>query len=202
MINSDNNKIVFVIGPESSGSQLIAKIIAHVLNVRKYTDWKGGGWAIAQTENFDNNVVHRSLPDGGLETLYPDIDEWVNKYNNKEIYFVLTTRDQNIVALSKKRRFNRTNKDCEMNRKKSREILEYVIANFRYFIWSYETFLYLQESYLKILYNFLGEDSDFHIELYDGNKKYIRKRPPRKKKRLLKRAVRKFSRLLKKFSII
>ncbi|NHJ47087.1 MAG: hypothetical protein FK733_04795 [Asgard group archaeon] len=171
-MNKKDNKIVFVIGPESSGSMLIAKIIAHVLDIKKHGEWGGGAWAIPENEKFTNNVLHRSLP-YDKDAKFPNVDEWIDKYKDNDIYFVLTTRDQTIIDLSKKRRFNRR-KESKEHRKISREILSKVLnSQCKSLIWSYETFIYLQYDYLKLLYDFLGVQSDFNPDIYDGNRKYI-----------------------------
>ena len=42
-----------------------------------------------------------------------------------------------------------------------------------YFLWSYETFLYLGRDYLRSLNRFLGVDADFMPKVQDGNVKYL-----------------------------
>jgi len=39
----------------------------------------------------------------------------------------------------------------------------------KYLLWSYESFMFLKQDYLALLYNFLDVNSDFMPELKDGN---------------------------------
>jgi len=39
----------------------------------------------------------------------------------------------------------------------------------KYLLWSYESFMFLKQDYLTLLYDFLNVDSDFMPELKDGN---------------------------------
>jgi len=53
-------KCVYVIGPESSGSMLVAKILAHTLEVAKYGTWNGGG----TVKHKERKIHHVSLRTG------------------------------------------------------------------------------------------------------------------------------------------
>jgi hypothetical protein len=88
---------------------------------------------------------------------------------------VITTRDVTIVDRSKRARFNRPESLCRMNRERSRQwIVDLVQRRVPYFIWSYETLVYLRNDYLQLLYEFLGVQSDFvPPDLFDGNEKYV-----------------------------
>lgn len=181
-------RCVFVHGPESSGSRLIAKIVAHVLGVHPYEKWNAIGWShgdrplgevseAAQQRAVaarQDTVCHRSLPYDNAVT-YPDIDRLLAMNRDAACAFILTTRDAGIVELSKRRRFRRSAEECRANRERSRELLAAVIRRkLPHFIWSYETFMYLREDYLRLLYAFLGVESDFFPpQLVDGNAKYV-----------------------------
>ena len=67
-----NKKCVFVIGPEGTGSKLIARVISHVLGIQAYGEWRGGEWS----DEGGHKVCHRSLP-FGRASRYPDIAEWI-----------------------------------------------------------------------------------------------------------------------------
>lgn len=183
-------RCVFVVGPESSGSMLAAKIVAHVLGVRPYGEWDPPtGWShgdlpqgrvsdVAQKNAVaarTDTVCHRSLPHGRDADLYPDIDQWLSMNGDALTRFVITTRDVNIVDRSKRKRFNRPESLCRMNRERSREwIADALRRRLPCFIWSYETLVYLREDYLRLLYAFLGVESDFvPPDLFDGNAKYV-----------------------------
>ena len=66
------NKCVFTIGPESSGSMLIAKIVTEVLGIESYGNWNAVGWI----DKGNHKVCHRSLP-FGIPQKYPDIEKWI-----------------------------------------------------------------------------------------------------------------------------
>jgi hypothetical protein len=89
--------------------------------------------------------------------------------------FVITTRDLSIVDRSKRARFRRSEALCRDNRERSRQsIADVVQRNLPYFIWSYETLVYLLDDYLAQLYEFLGVPSAFvPPDLFDGNEKYV-----------------------------
>lgn len=187
---SRQRRCVFVVGPESSGSMLTAKIVAHVLNVRLYGLWNPPvGWSHSDlprgrvsdavhsrvVESGIDAVCHRSLPYGRDGDMYPDLDRWCSMNGDAHIQFVITTRDISIVDRSKRRRFNRSEQMCRENRHASRQFIGSVIQKkLPYFIFSYETLVYLREDYLRQLYGFLGVESGFvPPDLFDGNERYI-----------------------------
>ena len=49
---------VFVVGTESSGSKLIARILAHALGIRPYGTWNASGWATSPES--PHRICHRS----------------------------------------------------------------------------------------------------------------------------------------------
>lgn len=164
------NKCVFVIGPESSGSKLIAKVCAHVLGIYEFGQWNGTG----SCESGEHKVYHRSLPYGDPPK-YPDIQEWIEENKSRyELYFILTTRDISISELSRHDRWSRPAELSRQQSLKAKEIMVGVMkSGFNFFIWSYETFIFLDKNYLDLLYRYLGVESDFLPELIDGNRKKI-----------------------------
>ena len=167
---TNKNKCVFTIGPESTGSMLVAKIIADVLGVERYGQWNGVGWIDKGT----NKVCHRSLP-FNIPPQYPNIEQWISSNQESyDIFFVLTTRD---ITLSEKSRINRFGKNLhqvglESIQAKNR-ILDLLNSEQKCFIFSYETFMYLELGYLKELYRFLDVESEFIPTLIDGNRKKL-----------------------------
>lgn len=163
-------KCVFVIGPESSGSKLIAKIISHALNIDQYGEWNGMGW----TENGMHKVCHRSLP-FLIPPQYPDIEKWIHdNQRDYDIFFVITTRDITLSEISRIKRFKKTSTQVQEESKRANEIIRDLIkSRQKYYIWSYETFMFLEMDYLKLLYNFLGINSDYMPALIDGNRKSL-----------------------------
>lgn len=183
-------RCVFVVGPESSGSMLAAKIVAHVMGVRAYGQWAPPvGWShsdLPQGHVSDaaqaravaarlDTVCHRSLPYGRDGDQYPNIGQWLTLNRDASCQFVITTRDVSIVDRSKRKRFSRSEALCRENRDRSRQcIADIVQQKLPYFIWSYETLVYLRDDYLAQLYAFLGIPSKFvPPDLFDGNEKYV-----------------------------
>lgn len=178
-------KCVLVTGPECSGSKLIAKTIAHAMGIINFNTWSGIGWSnsrnkLGNIEHSDardalrNNidvVCHRSIPYAQGE--YLDIDDFVKVIEGFDRYFVLTTRDQSVVNISKHRKTKKNKKRLSIEKNRSRKTLIKIINEQRFYIWSYETFMYVGKPYLKNLYNFLGVDSNFCPNTVDGNSKYI-----------------------------
>jgi len=160
-------KCVFVIGPESTGSKLIARICSHVLKITTFDAWGGGGWC----DRGEHKVCHRSLP-AGDNRQYPDIEAWIAQ-NNKdyELYFILTTRDITMSELSRFKRFwSWSMAEFQKQSEDAREIMLTVMrSDQRCFIWSYESFMFLRGDYLQSLYAFLGVEADFLPELVDAN---------------------------------
>ncbi len=176
-------KCIFIIGPESSGSTLIAKIISTALNGN--TDWNGRGFNCCNSWDCDRQnsfikpcsevkhlVCHRSLPFGEISH-WPPISEWEDLYDTS---FILCTRDATISSKSVLERMKRSEKNRKLNLQKSTEIIKYILGSkSKSMIWNYETFMLLNEAYLMQLYKFLEIDSDFVPDsIFDANRKYIK----------------------------
>ena len=164
-------KCVFAIGPESTGSMLVAKIISHVLEVHQYGDWDGVGWS----DKGSHKVCHRSLP-YGFPSKFPDVDKWIKENETEyDIYFVLTTRDITVSESSRIERFSKNPEQVKEETGIAKDMmLKIMKGEQKYFLWSYETFMFLKLDYLKLLYDFLKVDSAFIPPLFDGNKKRVR----------------------------
>lgn len=165
-----NNKCVFVIGPESSGSKLVARICSHVLQIQDFDDWNGTAWS----DRGEHKVCHRSLP-YNLPPKFPDIEEWISTHHESyDLCFILTTRDITLSELSRIERFSKSKPQVEAESAKAREIMLDVLRKpYPVLIWSYETFMFLGLAYLKQLYQFLGVQSDFCPPIIDGNRKRL-----------------------------
>jgi len=176
-------KCIFIIGPESSGSTLIAKIISTALNGTD--DWNGRGFNCCNSASCDREngfmspcgevkhlVCHRSLP-FFLEPEWPPIEDWKAKYDAS---FIICTRDATIAERSVAERFKRNAKTISEQQNRANQIIsELLKSESKSFIWSYETFMYLQEDYLQLLFDFLKLESDYELKsLRDANFKYIK----------------------------
>jgi hypothetical protein len=169
-MENNDKKCVFIVGPEGSGSKLIAKICSHVMGIHDFGTWNGSGCS----ENAINKVVHRSLPYGNPPQ-YPHIDHWISSNRTEyQIYFILTTRDIGISELSRHFKYAKSHQQSKDESERARQIMiEILNSHNNVFIWSYETFMFLKETYLRLLYSFLDVSSDFIPELNDANKNKI-----------------------------
>lgn len=167
-------KCVFVIGPESTGSKLIAKVASHALGIESFGDWNGSGWS----KSDQHILCHRSLP-YGKKFLFPDVQEWIRDYQDEyDLYFVLTTRDITISHFSRYQRWKKPVKQSAVESETAQKImLEVMRSEQPYFIWSYESYMFLGADYLQTLYHFLGVESDFTTELRDANAKKVKRIP-------------------------
>lgn len=154
-------KNIIVLGTESSGSTLIAVTIARALGIENY---EGRQWS--EENEKEDKVCHNSLPAGKEIKEWPNIDKFALPNRS----FVLCTRDKNCIILAEK---SQGIKAATEQNEKAKKIMTKFLETERCFIWSYETFMFLEDAYLKILYNFLGINSTYMPKLKDGNEKYI-----------------------------
>jgi hypothetical protein len=157
-------KQVVVIGPESSGSTYITNVLNDQVR----------------------GIHHYSLPYGGSH-IFLDVEEFEGKYDKtvNEFFYVICTRDITISELSRDKRWPERSEKHPFHTIQAKEIIEYVIKNKKFLIWSYETFVYLKDTYVKILFDFLGLDFENIVrynlnEISDENKKYIISSPKTK----------------------
>jgi hypothetical protein len=164
-------KAVLVVGPGSTGSVLIAKTIAAALNIAKWGTWNGTFW-VKPMRHPGNNVLHLSVPNRP-ERVKGTV-KWRKILKHHDICYIIPTRDLSCCDLSRGRRFNPSRPVRERSFAASKRILRDIIdSKYRHMFWSYETFMCWKEDYLKILWDFIGIESDFIPPLKDGNKKYI-----------------------------
>ena len=167
-------KAFIITGPESSGSVYISRIISWVVNKDKvYGDWNGYG----MNGRVGDKIVclHRSQPFGKDKRFF-SLSEFESLLNGYDIYFIIATRDGSISNRSKKKRFKHTVEEMKAHRVRSKKIIKEILeSKHRSFIWNYETFMYLQEVYLKELYEFLGTKKRFSPgDIRDANIKYLK----------------------------
>ena len=180
-------KAYIITGPESSGSVYISKIIAYVLGETKdMNEW--GGYGFCKKNEPGNNdiiILHRSQPYLQHDK-YCDLNEFKEMFKDYELFFILCTRYHMISNHSKKNRFQRTEEDLLDNYDISKKILGEITKTEKFFIWNYETMLYLNESYFDLLYNFLEiktENRYYPTDIFDGNIKYIKTHKTTRKQR-------------------
>lgn len=164
---------VFVIGTESSGSKLAARILAHALGIRPYGTWNGSGWATS-TES-PRRLCHRSQP-YGAEGSFSDIARWNEENRGFDIRYVICTWDVTISQRSRRKRWpQRPPPVLDEQSARARAIIREVMQTCSFTIWSYETFMFLGIDYLHELYRTLGIDSSFMPpDVVDANAKHVR----------------------------
>lgn len=173
----DQSLAVFVVGPESSGSKLTARIAAHVLGVTTFDEWDGSGWC-GHEMRPGNRVCHRSLP-FMLPPKWPDFDEWIENHGaTHQVRFIVTTRDRSISERSRIRRFHKGPEQVTNETNTAVHMIQDLLAReTSTHVHSYETMVLLGAPYLNLLYDFLGVESDFMPEILDGNRPYIAEEP-------------------------
>jgi hypothetical protein len=104
--------------------------------------------------------------------VWPPIEEWQSIYN---AYFIICTRDTTISKLSVAKRFKRKIETISEHQNQSMQIIVDILrSKSKSFIWSYETFMFLKEYYLRELFRFVDVQSEYIPEcIIDGNIKYI-----------------------------
>lgn len=153
---------VLVFGPESSGSALITRIVAAHIGI------KIGGYG--RSVRINNVIHHISLP-MGPNAIYPPVEEMVEEFT----HVIITTRDTTISQLSKGRRFKKKRRKAEVENETAAYLIRRVLLqDINYFIWSYETFILLGDTYLNTLLSWLDLKPTPYEHITDQNKKYIK----------------------------
>lgn len=168
-----SKKFFIITGPESSGSVFISQVIANYIGATKnINDWDGYGYCKSLKPNI--KILHRSQPYGNANQ-YFTLKQFKEEFKGMDLYFILTTRYHEFSNLSKIKRFERTEKDINNNMLQSKLILSEIIkSNEKYFIWNYETMLYLNEVYFDLLYDFVEGINKHYPKLKDGNINYMK----------------------------
>ena len=175
---SIKRKIFIITGREGTGSTYIARTLYNAIS-NKF-DWSGSGLmtdSINEKLIFNNQqiiIFHRSQPCNTCD-FYTKLNEFKEIYKDDDIYFIITTRYNIISNLTNYNRFKRNDEQLEDNFQVCKDIIKEIIEKEKYFIWNYETMLFLDEIYFKILYKFLDLDLDYIPKnIKDGNLKYIK----------------------------
>jgi len=147
MMNSKKTGII-ITGAESTGSVFASKAIFKSFG---FDGWNGYGF---YKPNHQFKFLHRSQPYG--KNNYSNYQELSSFFQNFECKYILCTRDITCSNLSKQRRFNRTDSDLKHNHNTCKQIIFEIISSGEpYFIWNYETMIYLGKIYFDLLYDFL-----------------------------------------------
>ena len=174
----------FVIGPESTGSTYMAKILNKHLNG---FDWNGRGWndnehpLADKTNGFTkpvgdiNSVLicHRSLP---FSSMYPPTEKWVQLYDCK---FIWAVREINCSHNSRKKRWG-SRRNWEEESLHSLQYLNAIQqANHPLYYFSYEALVFTKNLYLDNFYDLVDqfkkvENRYYPLDIKDMNQKYFK----------------------------
>lgn len=168
-------KLFIVIGPESSCSMKVTQILAFVLGIHKKYNSTPVGFQTSKDEQLA--IIHKSIPSGRPE-IYYDVDYFKKKYPGYIYVFIFTTRYNVISSLSSSARFDKSIKKTEVLKRqtKIRFFFNHLLEKENFFIFSYETYLLLGDSYLKYFYKSLNIKSNFYPnDFIDVNKKWLKK---------------------------
>lgn len=164
---------VAVIGPESSGSVFIARVISHVIGgCSRFGEWSGYGFS--KDLGKDKLVLHRSVPwmrPKRFHARLSELDELFQAYD--DLKYVLTARDPLISCLSKIERFGGDLEEARSDLQRGYPLFAELLNDPRCFLWSYETMCLFGAAYFQQLYRFLGVESGFLPEVNNANAKYI-----------------------------
>lgn len=199
-------RAIFVIGPESSGSSYIARLIGEALG---YSEWNGRGFNCCNSPFCDKEsgflephtpvkqvICHRSLPFGRNRD-YPPIARWRQAYDTR---FVICVRDRNISEQSRMLRWGRRrpyvsqtdNAASIINDLLQRDPCSCIVV-------SYEGLVLLGRPYLDKILRFLDIESGCETsDMFDANESYIRSYTSMYLERRTQRIKKKISSLMEK----
>lgn len=161
-------KFVLVVGLESSGSKLAAKLIAMRFGPGEdAVEWSGHRHFLtihkpdrsAGLEKSGTVVVHRSLPHWDF---FPDVESMLAQAlcdGFKEAYMVVATRDRHISFRSKLATHQSDSGVAAREQVAAQVYLRSVLSRglFPTFVFSYESLMLLGPPYVHELYAFVGE---------------------------------------------
>ncbi len=162
-----------VLGPESSGSVFIARVISFVIgHCRTFGEWNGYGFN--DSIGADKLVLHRSIP-YMRPKIFPSLPEILGPLAGYDrIRIVLTSRDRSIMAQSTMRRIGGTAEEAAADLATGDALFAKLLERDDVFLWSYELMNAFGAPYFQRLYRFLGVQTDFVPPVRDENAKYIK----------------------------
>ena len=155
-----------ITGAESTGSVFISKCISTSMG---FYSWTGYGF---YEPSDDIKFLHRSQPRGS-PLQYSDYTELSKIFSGYDCKYIICTRDISFSNLSKNKRFKRTDPQLQHNQNTCKSIISDIVkSGEEYFIWNYETMVYLGDVYFDLLYDFLEIDNNNrkYPEVINGNK--------------------------------
>lgn len=172
---TDNRMAIIVTGPECSGSTYIAQILAYCMDLdASFQGWDGRGQIGALGDPYI--VLHRSQPNKTHGFI--SLAQFESMFPGYELKFVLCTRDRTVSAMSNLARRGKTAEvQSEEEQRALNIMLDIMNSRHPFYVWSYETFMFLKSAYLKVLFtSFIRPVRAIEIDestIIDGNMKFI-----------------------------
>jgi len=175
-----SHKTYLVIGPESSGTKIVAKWIGYCIGLLDSVDDWWGFWDI-ESDDFTKKVCHRSFPhhlrDGYHHGSFEEWDK-IYKNNPENLIVIICLRDINISSISTywgvslaDVSFDKVLEQKEISKKYISDYLNQ--DKYKFVLFSYEIFCYLQNEYLKHISRKIGIECK-DISVKNGNSKYVK----------------------------
>lgn len=173
MVTEQQKTGCIVVGPESSGSVFVAKVVSHVLgHCQEFGDWNGYGFN--DKIGADKLVLHRSVPYDRPKKFPTSAAELLEPFQGyDDVKIVLTSRDRTISMSSKIRRFGGGISQARLDLATARPLFAELLDRDDVLVWNYETMVLFGQPYFNRLYRFLGVESDFRPDVVDANNKYV-----------------------------
>lgn len=155
-----------VIGLESTGTRVVSKLLALNLNIISHeSEWD----AVDEINDGVNSVTHRSMPHGikGDDRFIPSVG-YIETFDR----IIITTRDINVVKISKLKHDSDAD-SILIDNDICTAILRAVMNTKMCHIFSYESAVMLQDSYIENFFHAMGIRAGKYIEFSNENKKYI-----------------------------
>lgn len=157
-----------ITGLESSCTKIVSKLVALNLGIIDSENEWDGHESIGDKNSL---VVHRSLPHGARADDFNFIDE---DYAKEFDIVIISTRDLNSVIKSKRANHQPDLLEVQKENDKGIEVIKNIInTHNNFFIFSYESALLLQETYIKLFLSEVSVPHKKNIEFKNINKKYM-----------------------------
>ena len=168
-----------IVGPESSGSVFISRVISRVVGAcEHFGQWNGHGFHASADGRI--LLLHRSLPYQRPKR-FDTAEQLLAPFTGCDtLKVVLCTRDPTISLLSKQRRFgDDPAAEGAADLARAVPVFAELLRRADSLIWSYETMLLLGNEAFALLYDWLGVESSFLPDVIDANRAYLRDPPGR-----------------------
>ena len=104
---------------------------------------------------------------------FSELQDEIKNIGVYDVSYVICTRDLSISRISRQKRFGGSMESYLNDDIKARNIFSEIMKTNRYYIFSLESALALQESYYQDFYKWLNIESNFMPPVFDVNLPYI-----------------------------